>query len=166
MLVVSLKTSRKKILTAVAVIICVAAALAAIAAAGKPHGNDKPKESSSITIGSKITGSEDIRRFLSELGWETAEVPAETMDVLIPEQFDDVMQRYNALQQENGGDLTSYCGKTVKRFTFVITNHPQGSSEEVRANVLVYNDKIIGGDVCSLASDGFMHGLSERFLSE
>ena len=118
------------------------------------------------TIGSKITDSEDIRRFLAELGWETSEAPAEELDVLIPEQFDDVLRRYNAMQQENGGDLTSYCGKTVKRITFVITNHPQGSEEEVRANVLVYNDKIIGGDICSLAVDGFMHGLSGRVFSK
>ena len=165
MLAVSLKTSRKKILTAVAVIVCVAAVLAAIAAAGMGDGEERPKEKGSIAIGSKITGSEDIRRFLAELGWETAESPAEELDVLIPEQFDDVMQRYNAMQLENGGELTSYRGKTVKRITFIITNHPQGSGDEVRANVLVYNDKIIGGDICSLAVDGFMHGLSGRFLS-
>ncbi|MBQ2755873.1 MAG: DUF4830 domain-containing protein [Oscillospiraceae bacterium] len=162
MLVVSLKTSRKKIIAAVAAIVCAAALIAYFVTIDKaPQGGEASKESR-FTVGSTARNSEDIRCFLSELGWETAGTPAEELDVLIPEQFDDVMLRYNAIQLEQGGDLSKYRGKTVHRYTFVVTNHPRATADKVRANVLVYNNKIIGGDICSLASDGFMHG----FLSD
>jgi hypothetical protein len=32
--------------------------------------------------------------------------------------------------------------------------------QNVRANLLVYNNKVVGGDVSSVALDGFMQGLS------
>ena len=48
-------------------------------------------------------------------------------------------------------------GKTVKRWTYDVTNYPD-NRPNVKANILVYDNKIIGGDICSLELDGFMHG--------
>ena len=42
-----------------------------------------------------------------------------------------------------------------------IENYP-GQAEGVRANILVYKNKVIGGDVCSVELDGFMHGFAQR----
>lgn len=50
-------------------------------------------------------------------------------------------------------------GKTVKRYTYIIHNYPD-ETDQVRANLLVYDGKVIGGDICTLALDGFMHGFS------
>ena len=61
------------------------------------------------------------------------------------------------MQKKQGLDLEKYKGKTAKRYSYVVTNYP-GVPEGVRANMVVYNDKIIAGDICSLELDGFMHG--------
>ena len=75
----------------------------------------------------------------------------------IPKEFDDVFTNYNAIQKTQGCNLEKYAGKRCKRYTYVVTNYP-GQTDNVRANILVYKDKVIGGDVCSLELGGFMHG--------
>ncbi len=55
--------------------------------------------------------------------------------------------------------MTKYAGKRCKRYSYSVLNYPE-EPEDVRANILVYNGKIIGGDVCSLKLDGFMHGFA------
>ena len=60
-------------------------------------------------------------------------------------------------QRDQGFDLRKYAGKEVQRFQYVVTNYPN-YPEGIRANLLVFNRKIIGGDLCSLEFGGFMHG--------
>ena len=43
------------------------------------------------------------------------------------------------------------------RYTYKITNYGEGE-DTVYANILVYRDKVIGGDICSANVDGFIHG--------
>ena len=67
--------------------------------------------------------------------------------------------QYNDLQLAQGFDLTPYRGKAVKRYTYEVYNYPDLPTGVV-ANLLIYKDKVIGGDVCTRALDGFMHGFS------
>ena len=83
----------------------------------------------------------------------------EFMEVQIPQEFDEVYAKYNEIQTAQGMDLTKYQGKRVMRYTYSIKNYPSGE-EGVCANMLVYKNKLIAGDVCSPKLDGFMHGLS------
>ncbi len=86
-----------------------------------------------------------------DMGYEDVlETPAEVVDVTIPERFNAVYERYNNLLKEGGYDLTPYKGKKCKRYTYLIP------SENARANILVYNGKIIGGDISSITIDGIM----------
>ena len=96
--------------------------------------------------------------FLEGLGWQVEEEAAEAEEIVIPLEFDEVYQNYNLLQQEQGFDLSRYCGRTMMRYAYRIGNHPSGE-QDVRANLLVYKNRLVGGDVCSLRLDGFMHGL-------
>lgn len=96
--------------------------------------------------------------FLTKLGWQVSADAVEVADVVIPLEFDEVYQNYNQIQQEQGFDLSQYAGYQVKRYSYEVYNHPSGD-EFVRANLLVYKEKLVGGDVCSLRLDGFMHGL-------
>lgn len=96
--------------------------------------------------------------FLTGLGWQIDPEPVEVEDVVIPLEFDQVYENYNQLQQEQGFDLSAYAGRQVLRCTYRVLEHPSGQSE-VRANLLVCGTRLIGGDVCSLQLDGFMHGL-------
>ena len=96
--------------------------------------------------------------FLTGLGWQVSSEPTEVQEVVIPLEFDPVYQNYNQLQKEQGFDLSRYAGYRVKRYSYEVFNHPSGE-EYVQANLLVYEKKLVGGDICSLQLDGFMHGL-------
>lgn len=95
--------------------------------------------------------------FLESFGWQVEPEADEVVEVQIPKEFDDVFTNYNAIQKTQGYNLEKYAGKRCKRYTYVVTNYP-GQTDNVRANILVYKDKVIGGDVCSLELGGFMHG--------
>ena len=75
-------------------------------------------------------------------------------------EFDKVFAAYNELQKGEGLDLARYKGKKVMRYTYKITNY-EGYSDPVYANLLIYKNKVVGGDVCSADPNGFAHGLSK-----
>ena len=110
---------------------------------------------------SPVVGQNDEQRiaFLTELGYAVDSETPTVKEVLIPDEFDDVFQQYNALQADAGMDLQPYHGKRVKCWTYRILNVP--GEGEVRANIYLYKDKIIGGDISSTALNGFMHGLTK-----
>ena len=105
-------------------------------------------------------------RFLQSYGWEVNEQPCEMVQVVIPETFGDVYENYNEIQKQQGFDLSRFRGKQVSRCSYEVLNYP-GQKEYIRANLLIYNQEVIGGDICSIyAENGFMHGFSlpERFV--
>lgn len=112
--------------------------------------NKDPKSFQNIKTG------EDCVRFLESYGWTVDAQPYQIAQVKIPSEFDAVYDKYNQIQKGEGLDLTKYRGKSVKRYTYVITNYEYEGT--VYANLLVYQDEIIGGDVCSANVKGFMHG--------
>ena len=96
--------------------------------------------------------------FLKQFGWQVNTEPLEMKDVTIPEQFDDVYIQYNNIQKEQGLDLTPYAGKTCRQWVYAVTNYPQAT--DVRATLLVYDNKVVGGDLSTVQLDGFMTGFS------
>ena len=98
--------------------------------------------------------------YLADCGWsvETPALKEET--VLIPKQFNAVFETYNALQKQQGFDLTRYAGKEVKLYTYKVVDSNLG--ENVIATLYVSGGNVVGGDVHSTALDGFMCGLKEK----
>ena len=80
----------------------------------------------------------------------------------IPARFDRVYEDYNTIQREMGLNLERYRGKTVMRYTYPVTNYTDCDGE-VLATLLVYKDKVIGGDLCSAAigENSFVHGFEK-----
>lgn len=97
----------------------------------------------------------ELRTYLKSLNWDAGSTPLEVVDVHIPQNFDAVYKNYNALQREVGFDLTPYCGKVVKRHTYLV-------NDGMRANILIYKGKIIGGDIMRVELAGYMLPLSKR----
>ena len=95
--------------------------------------------------------------FLKQFGWEVEQEPVSIEEIVIPQQFNQVYERYNELQKTQGMDLTIYAGKTVKKVVYQITNY-QRQDTIVHATLLIYHDKVIGGDISSAELDGFMYG--------
>lgn len=107
----------------------------------------------------KIKTNEDRIAFLKQFGWEVCETPTEEVQVRIPAEFDRVLEQYNNLQLDQGLDLTKYRRKTLTRYTYQVTNYPDYEGT-VYANVLIYRGRVVAGDLCSAAPDGFVTGFS------
>ena len=157
MFVFSLKANklRKIIFIALIVIFVIAAACYLFA-----QGNADNENVSKNGINYSVTDGKAKIAFISQFGWQVNEDPIEVTEVIIPEEFNKTYENYNEIQKEQGLDLSEYKGQRVKRWTYEITNYPGSDADEgvIRINLLVYKDKVIGGDVCSTEIDGFMHG--------
>ena len=107
-----------------------------------------------------VKSNQDRVEYLNSYGWEVVEEPLATQELLIPAEMDASYDEYLALQAEQGFDLAKYAGKRAKRYTYEITNYPSGEAG-VQANLLIYKNTVIGGEVLSPQLDGFLHGLSK-----
>lgn len=109
----------------------------------------------------KISSNDDRIEFLSQFGWKVKPDTVDEAEVTIPGEFDAVYQSYNTLQEKQGLDLKKYRNKDVMRYTYEITNYPDYEGR-VLANVIVYKNKVIGGDICSADVNGFLHGFTSE----
>ena len=100
-----------------------------------------------------------ITGYLNYLGYEVGDNPLEITRVTIPQNFDAVYSSYNLLQIEAGFDLSKYKGKSLSKYSYEVKNL---DGEDVRANVLVYDGIIVGGDISSPKIDGFLKSLSPK----
>ena len=159
MLIVTAKLPRRTlalggILAALA--LCVGTLLpsfsAAVPAAGEPAALSAPSPK-------KIRSNEDRVEYLSAYGWEVSPEPITTQELLIPEEMDESYTEYLSLQGQQGFDLAKYAGKRLKRYTYEIYNYPSGETG-VQANLLLYRNTVVGGEVLSPQLNGFMHGLA------
>ena len=171
MFVVSLKASKKKLVTILAVVL---AALAGIMIFLLRDGS--AQETAAGPAGEYSLAAADASQrvaFLEQFGWKVGETPMEQEDVLLPSSFNDTYEQYNQIQKEQGLDLLQYAGATCRRYTYEVTNYP-GKASGVVANLLVLDGRVIGGDICSVELNGFIHGFanpngaasSSRALSE
>lgn len=106
-----------------------------------------------------IKTAQDRINFLYHYGWEVEENAVEIIEVTIPPSFDAVYAKYNEVQKVEGLDLEKYKGKNVKRYTYVVKNYDYNGT--VYANLIIYKDRVIGGDICSADINGFMHGFTK-----
>ena len=100
---------------------------------------------------------EERLAYIRSLGWEAKTVPAEEKQILLPEDFPEVLLTYNESQREAGFDLTRYAGKVVTMYTYELTNYP--AQGEVLCTLYVYRGRIIGGDIHSTSFTGFLKPL-------
>ena len=108
----------------------------------------------------KIKNEGDVADFLAQFGWQVDAAPSEVKKVTIPTEFDKIFSAYNEIQKEQGLNLSKFKGKEVTRYTFTVTNY-EGFEGTVWANVLVYRNRVIGGDICSADVTGFVHGFEK-----
>lgn len=159
MFVVSLSSKKfKKVILPVFGLVAVVCAVVLFRCFLPSNGEKTAVES----VGKNIGGSSQVLSFISSFGWEVDEEPDEVREVIITAEFDDVYENYNAIQLKQGYDLRNYAGERVKRWTYTVRNYPDYTDTDcIKINVLVYDGEVIGGDVCSVRLDGFMHGFKE-----
>lgn len=108
----------------------------------------------------KVKTNEDRIKFLEGLGWSVSAEPIESEEVVIPQDFDKVFAGYNEIQKSQGLDLGKYKKKHIMRYTYEVTNY-EGYEGKVLANLLIYKNRVVGGDICSADVGGFLHGLEK-----
>ena len=109
----------------------------------------------------KVYSNSDRVEFISKFGWTVAQTPIEEVLVSIPAEFDTVYIGYNDIQKAQGLNLAKYKGKEVVRYTYEVTNY-EDYEGTVYVNLLVYRNKVVGGDVCSADAAGFIHGFEKN----
>jgi len=152
------KVSKTKLIAVVcilAAILCVAVVL--LKGGGESGGADSAENA---VANSDITTNERRIEYLAAYGWEVNADPVETQEVMIPEEMNEVFEKYNELQRSQGFDLSRFAGRQVKRYVYEVTNY-EGAAEPVYATLLIYKGSVIGGDVTSTAGDGLMHGFAK-----
>ena len=147
MVVMTAKVSKAKLIAVVCILALVICGTLALL------GGKEPKADAALDLDT----NEGRIAFLNTYGWEVEEAPVETQDVRIPEEANEVFEKYNALQRSQGFDLSGFSGKQVKRYVYQITNHANAASP-VYATLLIYKNAVIGGDITATDGDGMMHG--------
>lgn len=100
--------------------------------------------------------------FCSQFGL-SIDLSSETKEyITIPSEFNDVYEKYNSLQIQQGFNLESYKGKEAERRTYDVTNAVKAS--ELKVNLIIYESRVIAGDLCTVSLDGAMTALSDKTM--
>lgn len=157
MMILTAKVDMKKIILILAGAAAVVLLLILLLGGGKD---------SAAATAAPVTPTNDGRvQFLKNFGWDVVNSPKESSQVRIPETSNQIFDRYNALQKDQGYDLSEYAGKKVMRYVYQINNYP-GAKEPVYATLLVYKNKIIGGDITDTSARGKIGGFKMPTVPE
>ena len=158
MFIYSLRASTLKFFA----VVCVAlAGLITLIAFIPAYGQDTQTVSGNVDIDyTGVKTNEDRIEFLKQFGWEVKPEAKESVEVTIPSEFEKIFTGYNEIQKRQGLDLSDYKKKKVTRYTYEVTNY-EGAEGTVYANILVYRNRVIGGDICSADVTGFIHGFEK-----
>ena len=107
---------------------------------------------------SKYSSENNGIAFLQKHGISVDESTLTVDEINLPSEFNDIYENYNNLQKRAGFDISLYKGKTVIKLSYKVN----GYDEVVFVNLLVFDNKIIGGDISSTALDGFIKPLFEE----
>lgn len=163
MVVMNFRLKRKNLLITTAVIIGLIIILV-IAFSG--NSNPPSEKNNGISQIDLVGNTEEERiSFLKKMGYEITDTEPQKRDVVIPFEFNDVYENYNALQKKQGFDLSKYSGCRVISYCYEVKNY-EGYDKTVYANILVYEGKIIGGDIAAAELDGFMHSFDKSAYLE
>ena len=153
MFVYSVKTSKAKIVSLLIAVVAIVVALFSVIGKGnKPVADDS-------TVNYKASTAAERTAFLSQFGWKISEDPVEICEVIIPEDFDAGYAEYAEMNKAQGLDLEPYKGMRAKKWTYDILNYPglENKSGIVQANLLIFDGRVIGGDISSLEPNGFIN---------
>ena len=103
--------------------------------------------------------NEERVAYLEALGWQVEPQPIETLDPQLPEKLEGEWDAYAKLQMGQGLPFSEFAGQAVKRYTYTVTNYPE-IPQGVQANLYLWGDQIIGGDVIFTGQGGFQTDLA------
>ena len=90
--------------------------------------------------------------FLESRGIAAKDSTVSAKNIVIPENFSPVYERYNELQKKSGFDLSRHKGKNAVLYSYPL-------SDDTEAHIIVCDGIIIGGDIASIKLGGGMKPL-------
>jgi len=161
MFVYSMRAGTVRFFAVICVALLVLVTLVALVPELQPVAAATDPQETTKTINYENVRSEEERvAFLSQFGWEVQSPATESTTVTVPAEFDKIFAAYNELQRAQGLDLSPYGGRVVERYTYTVTNY-EGYEGDVLANLLIFRGRVIGGDICAAAQNGFLHGFEK-----
>ncbi len=148
----SLKTTKSKVLGTVSIILAIIIGVLLFCFNGN---GDK---TASETISRHVIDNDSRKTYLASKGIKTANEPDSVTEILIPNEFDDILNGYNELQLKSGLDISPFLGKTVKKYVYKVTNYE--NEDEIYATLYVYNDTVIAEDISSY-KDSWQRSIDE-----
>lgn len=97
-----------------------------------------------VVFNVKFKNNVTAEKYLKSLGYEIEYINSK--EVNIPENFGEGLKKYNSLQKQQGFNLEKYRGKSCIQKQYCVTSK-KTYPEKYIANVLVYKNKLIGGDL-------------------
>jgi hypothetical protein len=156
MFVYSVKTKQIKVILLIGFVLFTAVSLFILS-------NESQETASKNDMSLSAETHKERMNFISQFGWQVDEEPVQVKEVIIPTEVNDVYTAYNDIQRSQGFDLNEFAGERAKCWTYTVKNYEGYENQEcIHANILVYDGKVIGGDICSVELDGFMHGFSGK----
>jgi hypothetical protein len=140
------KKSKKVFIVLFVILLCVGLAVFFVIKAREEKALDE--------IFSMASNSERIS-FLNSQGWIVKPDPVREEVVTLPTEFNDTFSEYLKLQESQGFDLKKYSGEDVTIYVYDILNYPD-YPEGIQANMIVNNDRLIGGEIRQDAENGFI----------
>ena len=140
MFVLSVKAEKRRLIPLVLCVTLIAAML--IASLCFPASRTMVNEASV-----RVDGDEAIASYLKSLGYTVALDSAAVEEIRLPDEFDEALDNYNALQRQGGFDLSGYAGQRVKLRTYALLDHESGLPAQI--HVYTHGDRVIGGDVAA-----------------
>ena len=95
--------------------------------------------------------------FAQSIRCEIKEELISSKEITIPLEFGETYENYNNIQKKAGFDLSKYKGCKATVYTYSVLSYgPFEEKDQARLNLIVYNGRIIGGDISSVSIDGIM----------
>ena len=103
----------------------------------------------------------DRVQWLTDMGWEAEPVPITTVEVIIPDEFDELYDQYAIMQRGTGFRLDKHKGKTAMKYSYIINNYGDGEEKAV-ASILQRGKTIVAAELSSAKLGGFLKPLLPR----
>ncbi|MDR0986364.1 MAG: DUF4830 domain-containing protein [Ruminococcus sp.] len=140
------KKSKKVLIILIVVLVCIGLTVFFVIKAKQEKALDE--------VFAMASNSERIG-FLNSQGWIVKPDPVREEIVTLPTEFNDTFSEYLKLQESQGFDLVKYAGEDVTIYVYDILNYPD-YPEGIQANMIVNNDRLIGGEIRQDAENGFI----------
>ena len=104
------------------------------------------REFNTQTYYENLTTLDDRIRCVKSLGWEVDKTSETIKKTYIPDEMSEELFSYNGIQKICGFDISNYLGCAVEIYTYRIINFNYVTKEEAFLNIIIYKNKMIGGD--------------------